>query len=493
VNPTRLVVVNDPADWPIDVPGLRVVAARDYLTDPYFIRTPRLKVFNLCRSYRYQKTGYYVSLLATARGHRPMPSVGTIQGLKSPTILRVAADELEDLVQRSLAPIQSDEFTLSIYFGRNVAKRHDRLGAALYRQFEAPLLRATFTRTPRNGDWQLAGVQPIAVNEIHPDHHDFLLEVVTDHFKGRRRARAQRVARYELAILHDPDEVMPPSDEPALKRFVRAAETEGFGVEMITGDDYGRLAEFDALFIRETTSVNHRTYRFAQRGEAEGLVVVDDPESIIRCSNKVFLAETLAQRNIPAPRTFIVHRANRRDLLDALGLPCILKQPDSAFSQGVVKAETEAELEERLTGLLERSDLVVAQEFLPTDFDWRIGIFDRRPLYACRYFMARRHWQIIRHDGRGGSTAGRVETVPIERAPRGVVRAARGAADLIGDGLYGVDVKMVRGTPYVIEVNDNPTIEAGVEDEVLGPELYARIMRGFRERVDQRTRGAAIR
>jgi glutathione synthase/RimK-type ligase-like ATP-grasp enzyme len=45
----------------------------------------------------------------------------------------------------------------------------------------------------------------------------------------------------------------------------------------------------------------------------------------------------------------------------------------------------------------------------------------------------------------------------------------------------------------VIEVNDNPTIEAGVEDEVLGPELYARIMRGFRERVDQRTRGAAIR
>jgi glutathione synthase/RimK-type ligase-like ATP-grasp enzyme len=107
--------------------------------------------------------------------------------------------------------------------------------------------------------------------------------------------------------------------------------------------------------------------------------------------------------------------------------------------------------------------------------------------------MARRHWQIIRHDGRGGSTAGRVETVPIERAPRAVVRAARRAADPIGDGLYGVDVKMVRGTPYVIEVNDNPTIEAGVEDEVLGPELYARNMRGFRERVDQRTRGAAIR
>jgi glutathione synthase/RimK-type ligase-like ATP-grasp enzyme len=52
---------------------------------------------------------------------------------------------------------------------------------------------------------------------------------------------------------------------------------------------------------------------------------------------------------------------------------------------------------------------------------------------------------------------------------------------------------MIRGTPYVIEVNDNPTIEAGVEDEALGPDLYARIMRGFRERVDQRTRGVITR
>ena len=493
MTPTRLVVVNDPADWPLDVPGVRVVAARDYLTQPYFISTPRLKVFNLCRSYRYQKTGYYVSLLATARGHRPIPSVVTIQGLKSPSLQRVAAEEIEDLVQHSLAPIHSEEFTLSIYFGRNVAKRHDRLAAALYRQFEAPLLRATFAKAPGTERWQLASIQPIAVNEIHPDHHDFLLEVVTDHFKGRRRVRAQPVARYELAIMHDPDEAMPPSDEPALKRFVRAAEAEGFGVEMITGDDYGRLAEFDALFIRETTAVNHRTYRFAQRAAAEGLIVVDDPESIIRCSNKVFLAESLAQHDIPAPRTFIVHRGNRRELIAALGLPCILKQPDSAFSQGVVKAETEAELEERLSGLLDRSDLVVAQEFLPTEFDWRIGLFDRRPLYACRYFMARRHWQIIRHDGRGGSTAGRVETVPIERAPRPIVRAARQAADLIGDGLYGVDVKAIGGIPYVIEVNDNPTIEAGVEDEVLGLDLYTRIMRGFRERVDQRTRGATIR
>jgi hypothetical protein len=51
------------------------VAAREYLTDPKFSENRRSRVFNLCRSYGYQTVGYYVSLLATARGHKPLPSV----------------------------------------------------------------------------------------------------------------------------------------------------------------------------------------------------------------------------------------------------------------------------------------------------------------------------------------------------------------------------------------------------------------------------------
>ncbi len=76
---------------------------------------------------------------------------------------------------------------------------------------------------------------------------------------------------------------------------------------LITKDEYGRIAEFDALFIRETTAVNHHTYRFSRRALAEGLVVIDDPESIIRCTNKVYLAELFARNRIPHPRTVVVH------------------------------------------------------------------------------------------------------------------------------------------------------------------------------------------
>lgn len=66
----HLVVVSDPKDWKLDLPGVEVVAAETYLTDASYAERPRTRVLNLCRSLRYQRTGYYVSLLAEARGHR---------------------------------------------------------------------------------------------------------------------------------------------------------------------------------------------------------------------------------------------------------------------------------------------------------------------------------------------------------------------------------------------------------------------------------------
>ena len=73
-----LIVMEKPELWPLDIPQARAVSARDYLTDPEFVEMKRAKVVNLCRDYGYQSIGYYVSLLAEARGHKPMPSVTTV-------------------------------------------------------------------------------------------------------------------------------------------------------------------------------------------------------------------------------------------------------------------------------------------------------------------------------------------------------------------------------------------------------------------------------
>jgi glutathione synthase/RimK-type ligase-like ATP-grasp enzyme len=98
--------------------------------------------------------------------------------------------------------------------------------------------------------------------------------------------------------------------------------------------------------------------------------------------------------------------------------------------------------------------------------------------------MAPGHWQVIKR-----SSAGRVEgqtvAISVGEAPREVVQTAWRAANLIGDGLYGVDLKQVPdgssarfdgGRCYVMEVNDNPNIDAGNEDSVLGPSLYREVM-----------------
>lgn len=488
-----LIVVDDPAQWPLDIPGVERVPARSYLSDPRYIEFRGAEVYNLCRSYRYQSIGYYVSLLAAARGHRPRPSVTAVQDLKSQTILRIVSDDLQELIQKSLAPIQSKEFILSIYFGRNVARRHDHLAGQLYRLFQAPLLRAHFVVGEKSGKWALANLRPISASDIPPEHQEFVLEVAREYLSGRRRRIATQAGkRFDLAILTDPRETEPPSDEKALKRFVRAAESIGFSTEFITRDDFSRLGEFDALLIRETTSVNHHTYRFARKAVAEGLVAIDDPESILKCTNKVFLAELMERNNIPAPKTMIVHRDNRDQVAGTLGLPVVLKQPDSSFSQGVVKIDAATELKPSINRLLEKSDLIIAQEYLPTDFDWRIGIFDRQPMYACRYYMAKGHWQIYKRDSRGiKNDEGRFDSLPVEHVPGALIKVALRVANLIGDGLYGVDLKQAGNKVYVIEVNDNPNIDAGVEDQVLRDELYLRIMRVMLRRVEKRKEGLA--
>ena len=486
----NLVVVNDPKEWSFSQEGLEVVAARKYLTHPSYTTLEKVRVINLCRSLGYQKIGYYVSLLADARGHKPMPSIEAIQNMKDRAIAAIAGSDLQEIVEESLAKVQSDEFVLSVYFGRNMAQRHERLANALFRMFPSPYLQASFARSDKSGRWRLESLKPMALDDIPAGHEHFAQEATTDflHKDWRPQKRAQRP--YDLAILVAPELPEPPSNKKALQKFAKAGEEVGFNVEFIRQEDYSRLGEFDALFIRETTGVNHHTFRFACRAEALGLVVMDDPASILRCSNKVFLAEMADQQDILVPNTMIVHRGNVDDLVARLGLPCVLKQPDSSFSAGVKKVATTQELGLAVETMLEKSDLVIAQAFVPTEFDWRVGVLDGQPLFACRYYMADGHWQILKRDGTGKKEdVGRAETVPVEMAPTRVVKTALKAANHVGKGLYGVDLKEVGGKVYMIEVNDNPNIDAGFEDEVLGDELYLRVMRTFFARVTARHRG----
>lgn len=479
-----LIVAYGAEKWNLSIPGVEIVTPRQYITDPGYLTSPGTRVINLSRSYRYQSNGYYVSLLAGARRHRPMPSVATMRDLEGSQFASIAEADLEDLIQKSLASLSGETFTLSIYFGRNLAKRYEKLSLKLFNMLTAPLLRAYFTKT-KQGRWHLKRINAIPLSEVSEEHRLFMLEAMQDYCHRPLRVGSKRQpAPFSLAMLVNPSDPLPPSNKGALEQFIRAGSKLGIDVESIRKDDYTRLLEYDALFIRDTTQVNNHTYRFARRAEVEGMPCIDDSLSILRCTNKVFLAELMAHYRIRTPKTVIVHSDNVNSAYKRLGFPCILKQPDSSFSLGVVKVDSPEEFCAYGQKMLEKSDLIIAQEFLPTTFDWRIGVLAGEPLYACKYYMADHHWQIYNKAGRTEDDRwGMTQTFPFAEIPVPVLKIALDAADLIGDGLYGVDVKEIDGVPYVIEINDNPSIDAGIEDEVLGVELYTRIMQVFHDRI----------
>jgi glutathione synthase/RimK-type ligase-like ATP-grasp enzyme len=478
----NLIVVDNSKQYRFDLDDVEVVSAKTYLTNSAYLELRNARVYNLCRSHRYQSAGYYVSLLAQARGHKVFPSITTIQDLKSQTIVRLISDDLDQLIQKNLAKIKSPTFDLSIYFGKNIAKQYNELSKQLFNMFQAPLLRANFVF---NKKWILRNINAISLNEIPESHNRYFVEFAKQYFAKKRIHQPKRsIGVYDLAILLNSEDKYPPSDKKAISNFAEAAEDIGFNVSIINKHDFSRIAEFDALFIRETTAVNHHTYRFAQRAKAEELVVIDDPESIVKCTNKVYIAELLNKFKVPRPKTLIVYKDNQEIVGSSLGFPCVLKKPDSSFSRGVIKVDNKHDLQKELDLMLQKSELVIAQEFIPTAFDWRIGVLDNQPLFACRYYMADKHWQIYNWNSKN-ERMGKFDVVPMEEVPAIVLKNALRSANLIGDGFYGVDLKETRGNAYVMEINDNPNIDSGVEDLYLKEKLYQQIMQSIFNRIQK--------
>lgn len=487
---STLLVVDDLADWGPYYPSEQVITFETYLATVQDDPDHRVRVINLCGSYAYLSDGYYCSLLAEARNHHVIPSVKVINDLGKNALYRLQLEDFTEALARAFKKQNKNgEFILYSYFGTTPDPAFQELARLLFERFPCPVLRITLRLQQQ---WEITDLSAISPRHLDDGMQTLFAEAL-DKFSKKvwRKSRARKAARYDLAILINPSEQLPPSNRGALKKFINAGRQMGIDVELITHNHYGRIPEFDGLFIRETTAIDHHTYRFAKKAEAEGLVVIDDPTSILRCANKVYLADLFRTHKVPSPRTWILHRGNAEhlDRLEAAaGFPVVIKIPDGSFSRGIVKVNNREELNQKVTELFEQSALLLAQEFLYTDFDWRIGIFNHKALYACRYFMVKNHWQIYRH-GATKTDSGSFATLPTFEVPKAVLEAALKATQPIGNGLYGVDVKEVGGKGYVIEVNDNPNIDSGIEDQYLGEELYRAVMGEFLRRMENRSKG----
>lgn len=270
-------------------------------------------------------------------------------------------------------------------------------------------------------------------------------------------------------------------EEKALLNFKNTAECMGHTFGFMYRNGIQDIPKYDAVFIRATTDPMYTAYIVSKTAAESGLNVIDDPKSIQICGNKIHQYTLFEKNNIPnIPTIFInrkdMHHGKLMRIFAALGKPVVLKAPYTSFSRYVEKVACETSFKEVSRRFFRKSDVLTVQKFMPTAFDWRVGVLNGKVLYVCKYMIPKGRWKHgAKLRGKPTFTWGRTISLKRDNAPKELKDVALQACSLIGHGLYGVDIKESDHDYVVVEVNDNPSIYAGYED-LRDKDLYGKII-----------------
>jgi len=285
----------------------------------------------------------------------------------------------------------------------------------------------------------------------------------------------------KIAIFTERSTLRMAAELNSLFNFRQVALEMGHTLDFIFRDDIKYIKNYDAIFIRALTDPLNNSYIVSRLAEMNGIRVIDKSSDIRICSDKVNMYLHLQKADVPHPTTVFLKNdeltiENARDLFESTGIPLVLKAPNSSFSAYVDKASTPDEFVRIGKKFLRRSDIIVVQQYLPSRFDWRVVLLDGKVISVVKYIMHSKTWKIVDHDHEGKLLDSTVEAMEIGQVDPRLLDIALKAGNSIGTGLYGVDLKEVDNEYYVIEVNDNPNIDHGLEDEK-SPYIYEWIIK----------------
>jgi glutathione synthase/RimK-type ligase-like ATP-grasp enzyme len=260
-----------------------------------------------------------------------------------------------------------------------------------------------------------------------------------------------------------------------LMRFRDVAESLGHRSYFFFPVELKKISKLDGLLIRSRTDPLNVSYVAARMAIMHGIPVIDNPDAIRFCSDKVNMYLHLMRADVPIPRTEILVRkvilpADARNCFKKMGTPVVLKEP---YSNRVKKVHRVEDFLQTARAYLKMADELVVQEYVESEEDWRIGVLNGDFLFASRYVLPSESDQVQAIDSEEIPYFG-IEMVTQDEIPRGAIDLAIQASQAIGNGLFTVDIKERQGKMYVIEVNDNPSLESGEED--LYPDISERII-----------------
>ncbi len=267
----------------------------------------------------------------------------------------------------------------------------------------------------------------------------------------------------------------------ALMKLGQVAHRLGHRLDFLFRADMYKIPEYDAIYIRALTDPLNSSFVAARLAQLNGLRVIDDPESIIICCDKVNMYRHLQTHMVPIPDTVYLKESDLTlekgaSLFKSFGNPIVLKAPNTSFSMYVERVHTAEEFVKVGKKYLRRADRVVAQGFVQSQFDWRVGVLAGEPLYVCQYLIPKKRWKILSYTDTGREIYGNVKGFDLDKVNPKLLDTAIRAGAAIGNGLYGVDLKQVGDEFVVIEVNDNPTIAEDEEDQK-APQVYERLVK----------------
>lgn len=140
-----LIILDSITDWQPYYPSQSIVTASDYLLQQD--AKGRAQLLNLCGDLSYLSTGYYVSLLAEARGQRILPSVSTINDLAnfSHYQLLLPANTDKQISKYLGQQPQSERHRVLICFGQTEDPQLTNFARQIFDRYPCPIIWVEFS------------------------------------------------------------------------------------------------------------------------------------------------------------------------------------------------------------------------------------------------------------------------------------------------------------------------------------------------------------
>ncbi|MGF3522346.1 MAG: ATP-grasp domain-containing protein, partial [Candidatus Bathyarchaeia archaeon] len=154
-----------------------------------------------------------------------------------------------------------------------------------------------------------------------------------------------------------------PREGAALQNFKCAAEKSGNEFHFLFRENIEDIPKYNSVFIRATTDPLFTAYVVSKTAWELGLKVVDDPESITVCANKIHQYALFEKFNVPRiPTVFLnreeLHHREISRIFRELGKPVVIKAPYTSFSRYVEKAACETSFREVAKRFFKKSDVL---------------------------------------------------------------------------------------------------------------------------------------